>query len=189
MRYRSDDRQHSSLCRGRRIAGAERLFHSEAAVLCARGRGAHSLRGIANTVAPLHAELIFGRFKSQALARTPLMEGYIGAEKVLMARLSLIGRFREVPEELFPQAAPRGACWCDGRRDLEAQIQGRRDLRARSTPHPASARPPSPRTLSGCRRRRHQPGGDCGESCGRRDRTSEAHGTNLRGRLLKNESR
>lgn len=50
---------------------------------------------------PLHAELIFGLFRSRALARTPLMEGYIGAEKVLMARLSLIGRFREVPEELF----------------------------------------------------------------------------------------
>jgi glycosyltransferase involved in cell wall biosynthesis len=50
---------------------------------------------------PVHSEFIFGVFRSEALERTPLIEGYIGAEKVLLARLSLEGRFKEVPMELF----------------------------------------------------------------------------------------
>ena len=50
---------------------------------------------------PVHSEFVLGVFRSDALAQTPLIEGYIGAEKVLLARLSLEGRFREVPTELF----------------------------------------------------------------------------------------
>jgi glycosyltransferase involved in cell wall biosynthesis len=50
---------------------------------------------------PVHSEFVFGLFRSDALRRTPLIEDYIGAEKVLLARLSLMGHFREVPVELF----------------------------------------------------------------------------------------
>ena len=50
---------------------------------------------------PVHGEFVFGVFRSDALEQTPLIEGYIGAEKVLLARLSLKGRFKEVPDELF----------------------------------------------------------------------------------------
>jgi len=46
-------------------------------------------------------QYIFGLFRSNALAATPLVDGYFGADKVLLARLSLVGRFREVTEELF----------------------------------------------------------------------------------------
>jgi hypothetical protein len=47
------------------------------------------------------AKYVFGLFRSDALAATPLNEGYIGADKVLLARLSLMGRFRVITEELF----------------------------------------------------------------------------------------
>lgn len=57
---------------------------------------------------PVHSEFVFGLFRSDALAATPLIEGYIGAEKVLLARLSLVGPFREVPEELFFRRYRRG---------------------------------------------------------------------------------
>ncbi len=50
---------------------------------------------------PAHGAFVFGVFRSGALARTPLIEGYIGAEKVLLGRLSLEHTFREVPAELF----------------------------------------------------------------------------------------
>jgi len=54
-----------------------------------------------NVTGPVHSEFLFGVFRSKALGQTPLLEGYIGAEKVLLARLSLKGRFKEVPKELF----------------------------------------------------------------------------------------
>jgi len=44
---------------------------------------------------------IFGLIRSEALAATRLNEGYIGGDKVLLARLSLVGRFTEVTDELF----------------------------------------------------------------------------------------
>ena len=72
---------------------------------------------------PLHAALIFGLFRSQALARTPLIEGYIGAEKVLMARLSLIGRFREVPDELFLRRLHAGHAGAMGGGTWRGQIE------------------------------------------------------------------
>jgi glycosyltransferase involved in cell wall biosynthesis len=50
---------------------------------------------------PVHGAFVFGLFRSDALAQTPLIEGYIGAEKVLLGRLSLEYGFREVPMELF----------------------------------------------------------------------------------------
>ena len=49
----------------------------------------------------VEAQYIFGLFRSDALAVTPLVGAYFGADKVLLARLSLVGRFREVTEELF----------------------------------------------------------------------------------------
>jgi glycosyltransferase involved in cell wall biosynthesis len=50
---------------------------------------------------PVHTEFVFGLIRSDALARTPLIKEYIGGDKVLLGRLSLTGRFREVPMELF----------------------------------------------------------------------------------------
>lgn len=58
---------------------------------------------------------VFGLFRSDALAATPLFEGYIGAEKVLLGRLSLVGTFREVPEELFFRRYRQGRMGISGK--------------------------------------------------------------------------
>lgn len=50
---------------------------------------------------PVHTQFVFALFRSGALARTRLVEPYIGGEKVMLGRLSLMGRLREVPDELF----------------------------------------------------------------------------------------
>ena len=63
----------------------------------------------------VHSEFVFGLFRSDALAATSLIGGYIGAEKVLLARLSLVGRFREVPEELFFRRYRQGREGVSGR--------------------------------------------------------------------------
>ncbi len=44
---------------------------------------------------------LFGVMRLDALRRTPLMGTYAGTDLVLLARLSLLGRFHEVPENLF----------------------------------------------------------------------------------------
>ena len=56
----------------------------------------------------VYSAFIFGLIRSSALAATPLMESYIGAGKVLLARLSFVGGFRESPEELFLQTSRPG---------------------------------------------------------------------------------
>jgi glycosyltransferase involved in cell wall biosynthesis len=56
---------------------------------------------LTDVAGPVYTEFVYGLFRSDALRRTMLNEGYIGAEKVLLSRLSLMGRFREVPMELF----------------------------------------------------------------------------------------
>ena len=43
---------------------------------------------------PDEGKYIFGLIRSDALAATPLNQGYIGGDKVLLGRLSLAGRFR-----------------------------------------------------------------------------------------------
>jgi glycosyltransferase involved in cell wall biosynthesis len=50
---------------------------------------------------PVHTQFVFALFRSDALGRTRLVEPYIGGEKVMLGRLSLMGRLREVPGELF----------------------------------------------------------------------------------------
>jgi glycosyltransferase involved in cell wall biosynthesis len=44
---------------------------------------------------------IFGLIRAEILRRTPLIGGYIASDRVLLAELSLYGRFREVPDYLF----------------------------------------------------------------------------------------
>ena len=44
---------------------------------------------------------VFGLMRHNALAKTPLMGGYSMGDGVLLARLSLLGRFVEIPEVLF----------------------------------------------------------------------------------------
>jgi glycosyltransferase involved in cell wall biosynthesis len=70
--------------------------------LLASARRLQRFRGVLfDVTGPVHSEFLFGVFRSNALGQTPLIEGYIGAEKVLLARLSLKGRFKEVSKELF----------------------------------------------------------------------------------------
>lgn len=44
---------------------------------------------------------IFGLIKSSALAKTPKIAAYIGADRVLLAELALMGRFSESPEPIY----------------------------------------------------------------------------------------
>ena len=44
---------------------------------------------------------IYGLMRSDVLRRTPLLGCYTGGDNVLLARLALLGRFHEIPEELF----------------------------------------------------------------------------------------
>jgi glycosyltransferase involved in cell wall biosynthesis len=50
---------------------------------------------------PAKAKWLFGLARADAVARTRLIEPFVGAESVFLARLSLMGRFREIPEPLF----------------------------------------------------------------------------------------
>lgn len=44
---------------------------------------------------------IFGVIRKSSLKNTPLIDRYAGSDRVLLARLSLLGRFYEIPEYLF----------------------------------------------------------------------------------------
>jgi glycosyltransferase involved in cell wall biosynthesis len=44
---------------------------------------------------------IFGVMRMSALQRIPPQGSYVSADKVLLARMSLLGRFHEIPEHLF----------------------------------------------------------------------------------------
>lgn len=44
---------------------------------------------------------VFGLLRADALRKTRLIEPYNASDRVLLAHLALLGRFREVPEELF----------------------------------------------------------------------------------------
>ncbi len=44
---------------------------------------------------------LFGVIRLESLMRTPLMGTFAGTDLVLLARLSLLGRFYEIPEQLF----------------------------------------------------------------------------------------
>ncbi|CDN12425.1 MAG: glycosyltransferase [Richelia sp.] len=44
---------------------------------------------------------IFGMIRSRILKETPLIDRYAGADRLLLARLSLFGTFYEIPEQLF----------------------------------------------------------------------------------------
>ena len=49
----------------------------------------------------LEIAYVHGLIRSDALARTTLLEPYIGSDKIVVAQLSLLGTVREIPEELF----------------------------------------------------------------------------------------
>jgi glycosyltransferase involved in cell wall biosynthesis len=66
---------------------------------------------------PAKARWLFGVARSDRLAQTGSIEPYVGAEGVLLARLCLMGRFYEIPEELFLRVYhPGHAGWHGGRR-------------------------------------------------------------------------
>lgn len=55
---------------------------------------------------------VFGVMRRDVLAKTPLIDKYVGSDRVLLAELGLRGRFVEIPEYLFhrrdhPQASGR----------------------------------------------------------------------------------
>ena len=49
-----------------------------------------------------------GLIRRDALSRTSLYQSYYGADKVLLAELALLGRFHQVPEDLFNKRVHRG---------------------------------------------------------------------------------
>jgi glycosyltransferase involved in cell wall biosynthesis len=54
------------------------------------------------TLLPLHnCYQVFGVMRMSALHRIPAQGSYVNADGVLLARMSLLGRFYEVPEDLF----------------------------------------------------------------------------------------
>lgn len=48
-----------------------------------------------------HAQFFYGLMRSDALRRTSLMGRYVGAERVMLAELALMGRMVEVREKMF----------------------------------------------------------------------------------------
>ena len=44
---------------------------------------------------------VFGVMRASVLKKTPLIANYVGSDRVLLAHLSLLGRFYEVPQYLF----------------------------------------------------------------------------------------
>jgi glycosyltransferase involved in cell wall biosynthesis len=79
----------------------------------------------------LYSAMVFGLARSRALAETPLMESYIGAGKVLLGRLSFVGRYREFPEELFFRTYRPGHVGSSG----GGTWRGRVELAKRFQPH------------------------------------------------------
>jgi glycosyltransferase involved in cell wall biosynthesis len=55
-----------------------------------------------------HAAQIYGLFRSDVLRKTPLLANYPQDDRVLLAELSLLGEFAEVPECLFSRRVHAG---------------------------------------------------------------------------------
>ncbi|HEY9826102.1 MAG TPA: glycosyltransferase family 2 protein [Stenomitos sp.] len=77
-----------------RLAPAQRHFMSH---LSSR----QVVKRFAELTVPHMCYPIFGLIRSEALTKTPLLGFYSAADNVLLVRLSLIGRFYELPEYLF----------------------------------------------------------------------------------------
>ena len=45
--------------------------------------------------------IMFGVVRTEVLRRTPMIQGFLGADRVFLSELCLLGTFYEVPEELF----------------------------------------------------------------------------------------
>ncbi len=68
---------------------------------------------------------IFGLIRREALEGTPLIADYYGSDKVLLAELSLRGRLRRVPEELFARRCHSGQSGYKSAAERERWITGR----------------------------------------------------------------
>ncbi len=65
--------------------------------------------------------VVYGLMRRDALARTPLFKGFPGADLILVAELSLYGRFFEIPELLFRRRMhPDASSW--DRKDVQRQM-------------------------------------------------------------------
>lgn len=69
---------------------------------------------------------IFGLIRRDALTGTPLIADYYGSDKVLLAELSLKGRLRRVPEELFVRRCHSGQSGYKSAAERAQWITGRR---------------------------------------------------------------
>jgi glycosyltransferase involved in cell wall biosynthesis len=77
----------------------------------------------------LHTRLcheVFGVVRADALRRTSLIGPYYGSDKVLLAELSLLGRFARIPEPLFLRRCHRGQSGHQTVRARETWIRGSR---------------------------------------------------------------
>ncbi len=69
----------------------------------------------------------YGLIRSDAIRRTPLYLPYYGPEKVFIAELALIGRYKEIPETLFfPRVIARGSGNMQTAAEQQAFIDARR---------------------------------------------------------------
>lgn len=81
---------------------------------------------------------VFGLIRREALAPTRLIDSFVGSDRVLLARLALMGRFVELPEELFVSRRHGGqsvkikfrarAAWFDPRRPNQVVLPQWRNL-------------------------------------------------------------
>lgn len=81
---------------------------------------------------------VFGLIRREALASTRLIDSFVGSDRVLLARLALIGQFIELPDELFISRRHAGqsvkikfrarAAWFDTNRPSQVVLPQWRNL-------------------------------------------------------------
>ncbi len=62
---------------------------------------------------------MFGVIRREALLRTKLLPNFAGSDRVMLAELALLGRFRAVPERLFMKRFHASASWALNQRELK----------------------------------------------------------------------
>jgi glycosyltransferase involved in cell wall biosynthesis len=62
---------------------------------------------------------MFGVIRREALKRTKLLPNFAGSDRVMLAELALLGRFRAVPESLFMKRFHASASWALNQRELK----------------------------------------------------------------------
>jgi glycosyltransferase involved in cell wall biosynthesis len=63
---------------------------------------------------------MFGVIRRDALRQTGLLPNFAGSDRVMLAELALLGRFRAVPERLFLKRFHGGGSWALNQRELKS---------------------------------------------------------------------